>query len=357
MPPTGAFPSSSAGSLSSPSSSSNLRLVPFDQMDGLNDVDEEDEEDESSGSAPVSSSSSPTLSSSTALLPSQNVLTRLSSHRKKRDRSCLPCPTLHHINKTPIRTVDVYIEQEYTLSKRESTLLSPAETQRLIRVGVRFLSNGLGEQELYVVAKDICLLLHTRKGNVAKSIGQFSGDEKCRMAVICPRSDGTVSTHVLTVLSVGGVKRLLDSSRSGVVDNIRQWFFHQLVDMGHPQAQLFAALPAINETIEPAAAHTTAIASAGSAVAGSSGSAEDGGEADGVAASTIVGLVVDPWATAAAPSAFLPHPATVNVPVSISVSVSPPSMPASLQSIAELSSSTVSSSMTASVLLSSSSTL
>ena len=238
--------------------------------------------------------------------PSQNVLTRLSSHRKKRDRSCLPCPTLHHINKTPLRTVDVYIEQEYTLSKRESSLLSTSDTQRLVRVGVRFLSNGLGERELYVVAKDICLLLHTRKGNVAKSIGQFSGDEKCRMAVICPRSDGTVSTHVLTVLSVGGVKRLLDGSRSGVVDNIRQWFFHQLVDMGHPQAQLFAALPPIEETVEAAPIPATA------GIAAGSGMAAGGSEVEGAAA--IVGLSVDPWATPAAPSAFLPHPATVNVP-------------------------------------------
>ena len=113
------------------------------------------------------------------------------------------------------------------------------EARFLVRVGVRFLSNGLGERELYVVAKDICLLLHTRKGKVAKSIGQYSADEKCRMLVICPRSNGAGSTHELTVLSVLGVKRLLDHSRSSVVDSIRQWLFQQLIDMGHPQAHLF----------------------------------------------------------------------------------------------------------------------
>ena len=97
---------------------------------------------------------------------------------------------------------DLCIAQEHTLSKRELSLLTPVETRRLVRVSARFLSNELGEHELYMATKDICLLLHTHKGNVAKSIGQYSADEKCRKPVICPRSDGTVSTHELTVLSV-----------------------------------------------------------------------------------------------------------------------------------------------------------
>ena len=355
--PTVLLPSfSSASSLLAPGPSPASQLLPFgDQLDGTNDMEEEGEEeddDDESGSSPrgSSSASSPTPSSASALLPSHNVLNRLSSQRKKRDRSCLPCPTLHHIHKTPLRTVDVYIEQEYTLSKRDSSSLNSSDKQRLVRVGVRFLSNGLGERELYVVAKDICLLLHTRKGNVAKSIGQFSGDEKCRMPVICPRSDGTVSTHVLTVLSVSGVKRLLDGSRSGVVDSIRGWFFHQLVDMGHPQAQLFAALPAIDEST--AAATGSAAVAAAAAAAGSGVRGAGGSDADGAAASTIVGLSVDPWATAAAPSAFLPHPATVDVPMSIPKSLSLVSAPVGSNASAGAASSSVSSSLTSSVVLS-----
>ena len=167
-----------------------------------------------------------------------NVLLRL-SHKKKRDRSCLPCPLIHHINKTPIRVVDVHIEREFTLSKRDAAALSREEKAALVKVGVRFLANSASSSEVYVVAKDICLLIHTRKGNVAKSIGQFGAGEKARMAVICPRSDGTVSTHVLTVLSVGGVRRLLAGSRSRVIGKVRGWMYYQLCTMGHPEAALF----------------------------------------------------------------------------------------------------------------------
>ena len=254
------LPSSFSVSSLSPSSTCGSRQAPFDQLDGSGGVDEDEDENECSSAAFASPSTCPTSRSISTLLPSEKVLSCLSPHRKKRDRSCLPCPTLYHINKMPLRIVDVYIEQQYTLSKRASSLLSPAEAHQLVRAGVRFLSNAVGERELYVVAKDICLLLHTRKGNVAKCIGQFSGNEKCRMAVMCPRSDGTVSTHLLTVLSVGGVKRLLEASRSGVVDNIRQWYIDQLVVFEHPQAQLFAPQPPSDETTKtsPAAASSTA---------------------------------------------------------------------------------------------------
>ena len=68
--------------------------------------------------------------------------------------------------------------------------------------------------EIFLAAKDLCALIHTRKGNVAKSIGGFAEWEKARMAVLCPRSNGSVSTHILTVLSLAGMYRLLNASRS-----------------------------------------------------------------------------------------------------------------------------------------------
>ena len=52
---------------------------------------------------------------------------------------------------------------------------------------------GPHRQNLYFVAKDVCVLIHTRKGNVAKSIGQFSETQKARMPVLCVRGNGTVS--------------------------------------------------------------------------------------------------------------------------------------------------------------------
>ena len=196
---------------------------------------EEDDDDEEASAADGPTA---TARASTSVASPPNVLSRLTL-KKKRDRSCLPCPLIHHVNKTPIRVVDVHIEREYTLSKRDAAALGREEKATLVKVGVRFLAPSASSTEVYVVAKDICLLIHTRKGNVAKSIGQFRVGEKARMAVICPRSDGTVSTHVLTVLSISGVRRLLAGSRSRVVGKVRGWMYHQLLTMNHPEAVLF----------------------------------------------------------------------------------------------------------------------
>ena len=129
---------------------------------------------------------------------------------------------------------------------------------------------------------DICLLIHTRKGNVAKSIGQFGASEKARMAVICPRSDGTVSTHVLTVLSVSGLRRLLASSRSRVVTETRGWMYHQLWSMGHPDAKLFNDDGDAAALREPApAVRQLQLVAEGGEGSGGGGDGERQGEAGG----------------------------------------------------------------------------
>ena len=52
------------------------------------------------------------------------------------------------------------------------------DKERLVPVHVRIMGTPARDNALYFVAKDVCLLIHTRKGNVAKSIGQFKEDEK-----------------------------------------------------------------------------------------------------------------------------------------------------------------------------------
>jgi len=81
------------------------------------------------------------------------------------------------------------------------------------------------------VAKDVCILIHTRKGNVAKSIGQFTETQKARMPVLCVRGNGTVSTHILTVLTVEGVHRLLSASRSPLAPQVLRWITQQVEDI------------------------------------------------------------------------------------------------------------------------------
>jgi len=146
---------------------------------------------------------------------------------KNRDRYCKPCRLIHNVNKTPFRTVTVSVQKQFTLSKKETLGLSKDDREKLVTVPVRIM--GSGEiNNLYFVAKDVCLLIHTRKGNVAKSIGQFNENEKARMPVLCPRSNGTVSTHILTVLSIKGVKRLLTSSRSSRAPHVLKWIMGQV---------------------------------------------------------------------------------------------------------------------------------
>jgi len=146
---------------------------------------------------------------------------------KNRDRYCKPCRLIHNVNKTPFRTVTVSVQKQFTLSKKETLGMSKEDREKLVTVPVRIMGTG-DINNLFFVAKDVCLLIHTRKGNVAKSIGQFNENEKARMPVLCPRSNGTVSTHILTVLSIKGVKRLLTSSRSSRAPHVLKWIMGQV---------------------------------------------------------------------------------------------------------------------------------
>lgn len=48
------------------------------------------------------------------------------------------------------------------------------------------------------------------------------------MPVICPRSNNTISTHMLTVLSVAGVQRLLTGTRSPLAPHVLKWIMGQV---------------------------------------------------------------------------------------------------------------------------------
>ena len=140
---------------------------------------------------------------------------------------CKPCPLVESINKKPLKVLYVNVQRQYTVSKKETVRMSKDDKERLVPVHVRIMGTP-ARGELYFVAKDVCLLIHTRKGNVAKSIGQFREDEKVRMSVVCPRSNGTVSTHILTALTVKGVKRLLTTSRSPLASHVLKWIMKQV---------------------------------------------------------------------------------------------------------------------------------
>ena len=145
------------------------------------------------------------------------------------ERFCKPCRLITTLSKRPFRVLLVDVQRQYTMSKKETRRMTKDEKERLVSVPLRIMGTP-HRSNLYFVAKDVCILIHTRKGNVAKSIGQFSEKQKARMPVLCVRSNGTVSTHILTVLTVEGVQRLLSASRSMLAPQVLTWILQQ-VDM------------------------------------------------------------------------------------------------------------------------------
>ena len=64
-----------------------------------------------------------------------------------------------------------------------------------------------------------------------KSIGQFLTTEKARLPVLCPRANGTSSTHVLTALSIEGVRRLLRNSKSPLAAHVMKFLLGHLKNL------------------------------------------------------------------------------------------------------------------------------
>ena len=143
------------------------------------------------------------------------------------ERFCKPCRLITTLSKRPFRVLLVDVQRQYTMSKKETRRMTKEEKERLVSVPLRIMGSP-NRNNLYFVAKDVCILIHTRKGNVAKSIGQFSEKQKARMPVLCVRSNGTVSTHILTVLTVEGVQRLLGASRSVLAPQVLSWILQQV---------------------------------------------------------------------------------------------------------------------------------
>jgi len=86
-------------------------------------------------------------------------------------------------------------------------------------------------KDLYFVAADLSQLIHSRKSNIAKAVSVFSDSERARCSVICPRSNQTQSTHILTVLTMDGVRRLLQSSRAAIALPFLAWINQQVEDI------------------------------------------------------------------------------------------------------------------------------
>jgi len=99
---------------------------------------------------------------------------------------------------------------------------APPSGSDMVTVNIRVMG-GPALADLYFVAADISQLIHSRKSNIAKAVSVFTDDERARCSVVCPRSNNTQSTHILTVLTMAGVRRLLHSSRSTIALPLLAW--------------------------------------------------------------------------------------------------------------------------------------
>ena len=120
------------------------------------------------------------------------------------------------MSKWPLLTLPFTVEQQYTMPRRQAAALPSSQRHASTAFHLRVMGNSPSPSSpLYFVATDLCLLLGVRKGNVAKTIGQYLEHEKARMNVVCQRKSGITSTQLLTVLTIQGARRLLCSSRRG----------------------------------------------------------------------------------------------------------------------------------------------
>ena len=108
-------------------------------------------------------------------------------------------------SKFPIAVLNVPVQRQYTMTRKDSKRMKQANKEALVNVTVRIMGT-LDRLHVYFVARDVCQLICLRKGSVAKAIHDFSATEKARMPVLCQRSSGSGCTQVLTVLTKAGVQ-------------------------------------------------------------------------------------------------------------------------------------------------------
>lgn len=131
------------------------------------------------------------------------------------DRSCRPSQLITKYSNLPIVTTTLYLQKRFVTAKKALDALSDEERLSLTPLTVRWMGSSRSINELYVVATDICALINIRKSNTAKAISIFSSNVDCMEKASMPvETMKGVNTHILTVLSLAGVRRLLANSRA-----------------------------------------------------------------------------------------------------------------------------------------------
>ena len=149
---------------------------------------------------------------------------------------------LQNISKSPLKVLYVKVQQQYTVTRRQAKRMTQDEREKLVPVPVRIMGSVQSTSHtaaaatseldpyasLYLVARDVCQLIHLRQGSVSKVIHDFLPSERSRIPILCQRSTGAGCTQVLTVLTMEGVRRLLSNSQSPLAPHVLKWITEQV---------------------------------------------------------------------------------------------------------------------------------
>jgi hypothetical protein len=190
----------SAFSVPLPSRSSS---APFD-ISSQQLVNEEDNDDE------------PLLEN--MLIPAEN--------RRVRKLTILKAHPINQFDPTPLLIFRVLIPTSLRKGENDASVkfCTPINSmeQHLIAT-VRVLGSSINIQSLYIIALDLCQLINIRKSNTAKAIALYSEIEKCSLPVVTQAVSGAPSLRYFTALSIQGVGKLLESSRSQLAKPLLRW--------------------------------------------------------------------------------------------------------------------------------------
>ena len=162
----------------------------------------------------------------------------------ERDRFCKPSRLITVYPSKPFLITPIHLERLYVTSRKAAESMSEEEKLELATVTVRWMGKPTAD-ELFLVATDVCALINIRKSNTAKTVAQFADGEKVSMPVHCSSGKGS-STHILTVLTLAGVRRLLTTSRSVLATSLLEYLTRIAVHLQH-----FPHYVPVNDPLKP----------------------------------------------------------------------------------------------------------
>ena len=162
----------------------------------------------------------------------------------ERDRFCKPSRLITVYPSKPFLITPIHLERLYVTSRKAAEAMGDEEKAELATITVRWMGKPTAD-ELFLVATDVCALINIRKSNTAKTVAQFADGEKVSMPVHCSSGKGS-STHILTVLTLAGVRRLLTTSRSVLATSLLDYLTRIAVHLQH-----FPHYVPVNDPLKP----------------------------------------------------------------------------------------------------------